>query len=805
MKLICVDIYTFQKQQVVPNNRRSVYLSKNKEVILFTKYNKNYKNNKIYTLKNKTKMAKINVMKTFMPLRTNNTTQASAVQITRDASLFAVACGPGVDIFHLDHISESLMHEKSFTLKYLGQMWEASNRLTMTVAIKFTAKPGILAAAVLHLETSMPKVEIILKDIKVDPTHGIIEDGENLTTNSTTPLRLHNVANGTFVFPEASNAELFTDAPHLAVHPHDSVVVLCSRMDSGKIHWLDFADETILHTERKCTGSFIASNSSSGITLCEFSPCGQYLVSIDTTNIVRIWKFSRSRSPSGIFQPTFEIHSVLSSGRTLPTMGSNNNSATTSITDNKRTNDHDINDFLFQPKSLSWIVTPNEKGMNNEFILCGGKNGSVILWELERKEIISSASLSTRTKYAKSIGGLSGITGRNKNRIQIEEKKDCLKFFPKVHGKEKIEHISHAILSDGRFNGEMAWAVSYAASSTSTNDSTLRFWPFGGTKKVQDTNANIGGSPNRNKAVGRSHMDDANAKTPSRSYQSPRKNHSSNSNKKSVRPAFGIASPTNRSSPSSSSYISPTNRRNYYGSISNKKKNKNDSRNMKTVPTLRDVLSSHSIRVNGHVPRGLHIISTPGFTNTVADKIYDACVNSNIPIEEQGFKNGNTKPELNGSFSSTILLVVTDQGITITIVSGILSGKSLNESFSRESLITDGLANIAVESDDENAYPDIDDDRIKQYSYETNKEAWAKHDVGSFTRRYRLPNVPNYDYGRDKVGRQSKKHTERIIELHKRVANVEHQLKDIKKSFSLFATDVNHQMASLLNIVKSLK
>ena len=58
--------------------------------------------------------------------------------------------------------------------------------------------------------------------------------------------------------------------------------------------------------------------------------------------------------------------------------------------------------------------------MNNEFILCGGKNGSVILWELERKEIISNASLSTRTKYAKSIGGLSGITGRNKNRIQIE-------------------------------------------------------------------------------------------------------------------------------------------------------------------------------------------------------------------------------------------------------------------------------------------------------------------------------------------------------------------------------------------------
>ena len=75
-------------------------------------------------------MAKINVMKTFMPLRTNNTTQASAVQITRDASLFAVACGPGVDIFHLDNISESLMHEKSFTLKYLGQMWEASSRLT---------------------------------------------------------------------------------------------------------------------------------------------------------------------------------------------------------------------------------------------------------------------------------------------------------------------------------------------------------------------------------------------------------------------------------------------------------------------------------------------------------------------------------------------------------------------------------------------------------------------------------------------------------------------------------------------------
>ena len=98
-----------------------------------------------------------------------------------------------------------------------------------------------------------------------------------------------------------------------------------------------------------------------------------------------------------------------------------------------------------------------------------------------------------------------------------------------------------------------------------------------------------------------------------------------------------------------------------------------------------------------------------------------------------------------------------------------------------------------------------DYDRIQEYSYETNKEAWAKHDVGSYARRYRLPTVPNYDYGRDKVGRQNKNHSERVIELHKRVVNVEQQLKDIKQSFSLFATDVNQQMATLLNVVKNIK
>ena len=94
---------------------------------------------------------------------------------------------------------------------------------------------------------------------------------------------------------------------------------------------------------------------------------------------------------------------------------------------------------------------------------------------------------------------------------------------------------------------------------------------------------------------------------------------------------------------------------------------------------------------------------------------------------------------------------------------------------------------------------------LKEYSYETNQSAWSKHDVGSFARRYRLPDVPNYDRERNKVGRLSEDHAERLIDLHSRVAAVESQLNDIKQSFHLFATDVNQQMATMLNLIKSIQ
>ena len=57
--MICIDIYTFQKEQVVPNNRRSVYLSKNKEVILFTNYNRIIKIIKYTHLKIKQKWRRL--------------------------------------------------------------------------------------------------------------------------------------------------------------------------------------------------------------------------------------------------------------------------------------------------------------------------------------------------------------------------------------------------------------------------------------------------------------------------------------------------------------------------------------------------------------------------------------------------------------------------------------------------------------------------------------------------------------------------------------------------------------------------
>ena len=121
-------------------------------------------------------MAKLNVMKAFMPLRTNRTSQATAVQVAHGSSFFAAACGPGVDIFRLDNIDKGVLYEKSFTMEYLGQLLQAQDGMTLALGVKFTSKPGIIVAAVLRLDTSMPKIELVLKDIKVDPTHGIEED-----------------------------------------------------------------------------------------------------------------------------------------------------------------------------------------------------------------------------------------------------------------------------------------------------------------------------------------------------------------------------------------------------------------------------------------------------------------------------------------------------------------------------------------------------------------------------------------------------------------------------------------------------
>ena len=263
-----------------------------------------------------------------MPLRTNKTSQATAVQVARGSSFFAAACGPGVDIFRLDNIDKGVLYEKSFTMEYLGQVLQAQDGMTLALGVKFTSKPGIIVSSILHLDTSMPKIELVLKDVKVDPTHGIEEDvASNISLRGEkvrdTALRLRSVASGSFVFPQATVSGLCEDPPRLSVHPYDTLVVMCSRMDGGKVRWFDFADETLMH-KRQCTGSFVASNSMSGIVLCEFSPCGKFMVSIDTKNILRIWKFNRSRSPRGLFQPSFEIHTVLSSGNMLPKMISRN-------------------------------------------------------------------------------------------------------------------------------------------------------------------------------------------------------------------------------------------------------------------------------------------------------------------------------------------------------------------------------------------------------------------------------------------------------------------------------------------------
>ena len=331
---------------------------------------------------------KLNVMKAFMPLRTNRTSQATAVQVAHGSSFFAAACGPGVDIFRLDNIDKGVLYEKSFTMEYLGQLLQAQDGMTLALGVKFTSKPGIIVAAVLRLDTSMPKIELVLKDIKVDPTHGIEEDIV-IDKIGDTALRLYSVADGSFVFPEATVSDLCEDPPRLSSHPYDTLIVMCSRMDGGKVRWFDFADETLMH-KRQCTGSFMASNSMSGIVMCEFSPCGKFMVSVDSKNILRIWKFNRSRSPRGLFQPSFEIHTVLSSGSMLPKMVSTNNSSSNNMDNAKSANAKDSNrnegkgSLEFRPSSMSWIVVPSENDMNKEFILCGGMNGTVLLWEIER-------------------------------------------------------------------------------------------------------------------------------------------------------------------------------------------------------------------------------------------------------------------------------------------------------------------------------------------------------------------------------------------------------------------------------------
>ena len=720
-------------------------------------------------------MAKLNVMKAFMPLRTNRTSQATAVQVAHGSSFFAAACGPGVDIFRLDNIDKGVLYEKSFTMEYLGQLLQAQDGMTLALGVKFTSKPGIIVAAVLHLDTSMPKIELVLKDIKVDPTHGIEENiviDKSLRRDKigNTALRLYSVANGSFIFPEATVSDLCEDPPRLSSHPYDTLIVMCSRMDGGKVRWFDFADETLMH-KRQCTGSFMASNSMCGIVMCEFSPCGKFMVSVDSKNVLRIWKFNRSRSPRGLFQPSFEIHTVLSSGSMLPKMVSTNNSSWNNVGNNriaKSANAKDSNrnegkgSLEFRPSSMSWIVVPSEDNMNKEFILCGGMNGTVLLWEIERA-VKNSFSGSTRPS------------------ITIQEVHDSLKIYPNVHGKESIEQISHAILSDGKFVGETAWAVSFAPSAKFDSESSLVFWPFG--------KSNLGFSSAFDRSgYGNGRMISSisrNAKTPSK--KSARKDLNG-----TPRPAFGVSTPTNR-------LRSPTNTK---ASVSGGKGRSGATKALKNnkeciAPSMRAVLSSHSVLIEGHAPRGFHVISTPGFTNSLADKIYNTCLQCNIP----SVKNESHEELLNESLSSTIFVAVTNKGITITSISCVAEqgiGRTVNNDLLQSVELEDGNSiEIRPESSPVSS--------LKEYSYETNQSAWSKHDVGSFARRYRLPDVPNYDRERNKVGRLSKDHAERLIDLHSRVAAVESQLNDIKQSFHLFATDVNQQMATMLNLIKSIQ
>ena len=350
---------------------------------------------------------------------------------------------------------------------------------------------------------------------------------------------------------------------------------------------------------------------------------------------------------------------------------------------------------------MSWIVVPSEDNMNQEFILCGGMNGTVVLWEIERTVKKSSSSTMSQS-------------------TTIQEAEDSLKIYPKVHGKETIEQISHAILSDGKLFGEMAWAVSFAPSAKFDSKSSLLFWPFG--------NINVESSS----TVGRSDFfsrttesaSSRNAKTPSR--KSARKDlnwvH---------RPAFGVSSPTKRLSSPVKTKAS------YSGGKGRTSPIKSLKSNPKCIaPSMRDVLSSHSVLIEGHTPRGFHVISTPGFTNSLADKIYDTCLQCNI----QSGENESHKNLPNESLSSTIFVVVTNEGITITSISSVVKQSVAGDLLqSGELQVTNS---IQPESSPVSA--------LKEYSYETNQSAWSKHDVGSFARRYRLPDVPNYDLERNK-------------------------------------------------------
>jgi WD40 repeat protein len=652
----------------------------------------------------------VSVFKAFSNASSNDVAQASTVQLSEYNSLLAVACGPGTDVYLLDSVEEGVVRPKSFSIKYLGQVPHAQNTLG---EVWSTAAVKFTAQA-----GALATAHACFLDGALHIDVGITSirynpmhglPGERGGGVDDEALKIHNVSTGTFFYPDDAGARApGQPSVYVAAHPSESLVFVTSFPGGGDAR-IDWLD----FSDECLMGT--GNNKGSFVT-------EGFETAIERMEFSPCGEFLVTADRKGLVHVWKYSREMRGTGHAEPCL-----EVYTTLTSGRLIPGNGANGNMFTPASLSWIILPSaERSQQKEFVLCGSRSGSAAMWELERS-YTSGSGVAT-----------------------IEQASAEVLFYPNVHGKCSIDAMTNAMLSDGNFAGERAFVLSFGA-VPHEESCLLRFWPFG--KSVQNY-----------RSISSSSSPPSTAKLPQASTPGTAKKA-----KPSI--AFGSSTPTKRSV----SKESPRQRwdrglRPFSSPRSPKKKH--GAPHSAVAPSVRDVLSSIGIRVPGQSTRGVHVISTPGHTSRLAERLHSVCLQVNPQPHSQN---------LNVS-TSTVLLVLTDHGIAI--VNSAIAGGGGEEGYGIGN--GDGAA----------------ENRPVQQAPRP-MESYEKHSQDSYVRRFRLPDIP--DPGEpETMGRVERMHGQRLNKLYARVKDVEDQLKDIKTSFTLFTADVSQQMGAILSILQKM-